>query len=486
MHRNRTGNVRPGRTFLLLMTFAVGMNGMGGADSPFAGFTDLLPIVDTLDIFLQEHPAGSLIGCLKNAGGGIENSIVLSVTMADQAGASTQQVSLEEVRCFGGDGSLVTARQEMRSAAGTNKWKLSRDSAGTWRIAVTTAGVSNSRPVKAVPENSATLEALYCGIFSNELRVGMAWTDTSLELTSGESVITETRCSETPGDNNGNCWIFVCTNNLLQRQELWKIDRQGETVYRDMYPYVGWKKGLRPRQTPPEEQMPIAFASLFAMMKIEAPRAVKYGRERIAVSFDNGQAIDSSVAVYFRQRGTAFILNPLPDRCSRDDALLSPEERRTFLAATPTLQSTHPKIIGLARSLNRDSLSVCSLISVYNHYVYSTLGKRNSATFSSALETLEAGYGDCGEHAVLLAALLRASGVPGRVVMGIIYSGEGKGYFYHAWVTAYAGRWIFADPSHDCFPAYKDRVPLVIDDDGTRVMTLAKIIGRIKVRYVNR
>jgi hypothetical protein len=66
--------------------------------------------------------------------------------------------------------------------------------------------------------------------------------------------------------------------------------------------------------------------------------------------------------------------------------------------------------------------------------------------FAGLEEILEKREGDCTEHALLLAAVLRKSGVPSRLAYGLILT-EG-GFIGHAWVEAYdAGRWQWLDPS---------------------------------------
>ena len=57
----------------------------------------------------------------------------------------------------------------------------------------------------------------------------------------------------------------------------------------------------------------------------------------------------------------------------------------------------------------------------------------------------ESHRGDCTEHAVLLAALARASGIPARVAVGLVYTQSAKntGFAFHMWDELYvAGRWI--------------------------------------------
>ena len=68
-----------------------------------------------------------------------------------------------------------------------------------------------------------------------------------------------------------------------------------------------------------------------------------------------------------------------------------------------------------------------------------------------------------------------------------MYSPERKGYYYHAWVLAYNGSaWLPADPAWGLFPASRDRIPLIIDDTGEKAVGIAKIIGRIRIEYINK
>jgi transglutaminase-like putative cysteine protease len=159
---------------------------------------------------------------------------------------------------------------------------------------------------------------------------------------------------------------------------------------------------------------------------------------------------------------------------------------KKWLKPGMAIQSDNPKIVELAKKLRGAMTDPCAIVTEFNHYVYSHLQKRNTAVFSNALETLNAGYGDCGEHAVLLTALLRAAGVPARVALGLLYVDSRKQYLYHAQVLAYAGEWLLADPTWDEFPASGRFVPLIIDDSGAQAMLLSRLIGRIKIEYVKK
>jgi transglutaminase-like putative cysteine protease len=202
------------------------------------------------------------------------------------------------------------------------------------------------------------------------------------------------------------------------------------------------------------------------------------------VAGDDNFTIDKSVLSFYQKTGSKYLFKGLGGECTRGKKFIVPDSLKGYLCATPTMQVDHPDIKKLARQFAQIN-SVCERIKAMNDYVYTTLRKEYTAAFSSALETYKAGFGDCGEHAVLLAALLRASEIPARVVFGVIYMPSKKGYYYHAWVLAFDGsNWIFTDPAFGVFPANRDRVPLVIDDSGEKMISLARVIGRLKIDYI--
>jgi transglutaminase-like putative cysteine protease len=287
-------------------------------------------------------------------------------------------------------------------------------------------------------------------------------------------------CREKPDKKNGYNWVLVSRNNISGKEEIWKLDRKGKTVYREIYPLVA-----RLRDTSSKKGK-LKQKDLIEAFKIEAKRRVA-ANEQIFISFDSTYQLDASVIDYYQKSEGGYLLKDPEVECGK--SLLGEkiaDSLKIYTLPTATVQSDHPDIIRLSEAIQKNSDSLCDLVRVFNDSVYRMLKKRNTATFSSAVETLNAGFGDCGEHSVLLAALLRAAGIPARVVMGLVYMESGKGYYYHAWVSAYTGKWIFADPSHGMFPAGRDRIPLVIDDAGEKTLQLSRLFGKIKVGYKQR
>lgn len=73
---------------------------------------------------------------------------------------------------------------------------------------------------------------------------------------------------------------------------------------------------------------------------------------------------------------------------------------------------------------------------VYQHISGKSLG----VGFATASEVARTRVGDCTEHAVLLAAMLRRDGIPARVVNGLVYADSFVGskdiFGYHMWTQA--------------------------------------------------
>lgn len=85
-------------------------------------------------------------------------------------------------------------------------------------------------------------------------------------------------------------------------------------------------------------------------------------------------------------------------------------------------------------------------------YVFDYIEDKDLATaFASASEVARTRKGDCSEHGVLLAAMLRADGIPSRVVHGLVYvPGFGKkkqgAFGWHMWTQAMIdGNWVDVD-----------------------------------------
>lgn len=91
-----------------------------------------------------------------------------------------------------------------------------------------------------------------------------------------------------------------------------------------------------------------------------------------------------------------------------------------------------------------NSLTAAEKISAYVHRIMTP--NASIAVIRNAAEILETKEGVCRDYAVLACTLLRAAGIPSKLVAGAVYAEEG--FYYHAWVEAWTGaQWVPLDPT---------------------------------------
>lgn len=143
-----------------------------------------------------------------------------------------------------------------------------------------------------------------------------------------------------------------------------------------------------------------------------------------------------------------------------------------------------------------EDASVLERAEALRELVHGYLVKKDLNTLlATASEVAATRSGDCTEHAVLLTALLRAAGIPARVVTGLIYAerfaGASQIFGYHMWSQAFVdGRWIDFDATlrgvrfdatHIAFATS------ALDDErtaATDIARIAAIMGRLRIHVV--
>jgi hypothetical protein len=128
-------------------------------------------------------------------------------------------------------------------------------------------------------------------------------------------------------------------------------------------------------------------------------------------------------------------------------------------------------------------------------YVRDKLEKKNFSTaLASAAEVAEKLEGDCTEHAVLLAAMLRAKGIPSRVAVGIVYVDvkQQPSFGGHMWTEAWLnGKWVALDGTLGRGGTRAGHIKLgdssFSDDNATPISTFAPLmlaIGSMRIEVV--
>lgn len=150
------------------------------------------------------------------------------------------------------------------------------------------------------------------------------------------------------------------------------------------------------------------------------------------------------------------------------------------------LQSTEPEVVALAARATAGAATAGERMQRLEAFVRDYIRTKSlDVGYASALEVVRAPEGDCTEHAVLLAALARASGIPTRVVDGLAYApgfgGRDQVFVPHAWVQAWTdGRWRGYDAALDGFDAA--HIALATGDgDPWHFYAGLDMLGRIRI-----
>lgn len=175
-------------------------------------------------------------------------------------------------------------------------------------------------------------------------------------------------------------------------------------------------------------------------------------------------------------------------------------EKEKYLASSRACDAQDPMVVEMAKKAvegMKDPNNIVEKSKVLRRAVFNAIEKKNLGVgMGTASEVVRTRQGDCTEHAVLLAALLRAQGIPSRTVSGVIYADQFEGqrnvFVYHMWTQAWIENgdqryWLDLDavlPDDVVFDAthialsYSD---LSDADALNSLVTLTDVIGKLKI-----
>jgi hypothetical protein len=161
------------------------------------------------------------------------------------------------------------------------------------------------------------------------------------------------------------------------------------------------------------------------------------------------------------------------------------------LASNRWLQADDPAVVALAREAARGARGARAQVEQLERFVRGYIRTKSLRVgYASAREIMQGREGDCTEHAVLLASLVRALGIPARVATGIAYApafGERRDVFVpHAWVLAWVdGEWRGFDAALPRFGAGHIAFS-VGDGDPFRFYGGIELLGSVEVLGIER
>ena len=172
-----------------------------------------------------------------------------------------------------------------------------------------------------------------------------------------------------------------------------------------------------------------------------------------------------------------------------------------YRRATAMIDSDDPVVRALTTEAlqGKDEISIEEKIRLLHRFTHDHIQQRDmSVGYASASEAARTRKGDCTEHAVLLAAMLRAAEIPSRTVSGLIYTpaflGRQNVFAYHMWTQAWVadadggGRWLDLDATREgLFNATHITLSVTgpgADDAPESFTDIAPLLGNLHIRVI--
>jgi hypothetical protein len=183
--------------------------------------------------------------------------------------------------------------------------------------------------------------------------------------------------------------------------------------------------------------------------------------------------------------GSICRLSPLSEAGNQDPVLPDVETLSRYLAPTIAISARHPQISSLAKKIvagaDGDPQRIRALIDWIRQHI-----AREPVDVFTALDVLKGGRAECQGHALLYAAFARTLDIPTRIVNGIVYAPEFRGFLYHSWNESIVdGRWVAVDPTFGQIPVDATHIKLLEGQNLSDLIPLVDMIGKLKVRILS-
>ncbi|HSC93911.1 MAG TPA: transglutaminase domain-containing protein [Burkholderiales bacterium] len=158
--------------------------------------------------------------------------------------------------------------------------------------------------------------------------------------------------------------------------------------------------------------------------------------------------------------------------------------RARYLQPSVAVQSRDPAIRRLADEIVGGSASTEDRIARILRWLEHNVEKAPVDVFS-ALDVLQQRKAECQGHAYLYVALARAAGIPTRMVNGLVYSEEFRGFLYHSWAESLVGaNWQVIDPTFGQAAADATHIKLVEGENLAELIPLMEWVGKVNIRVL--
>ena len=215
--------------------------------------------------------------------------------------------------------------------------------------------------------------------------------------------------------------------------------------------------------------------------KIHRPRDLSY----LKVQFDQipsslsreglRQKLNGTILEIYKEKNSGSPLYAVPYNGNNIELLSN-------LRPELLIQSSDKDIINLSKKIINNVTNPEIATRKIMAWVFESLIKTPVVSVPNAKKILISKKGDCNEHATLLTALLRAVGIPSRIVIGLVYNNEK--FYYHAWNEVYPNGWITVDAIFKQMPVDATHIKLITGGIEKQI-EIAGMINSIKLKVLD-
>jgi hypothetical protein len=170
----------------------------------------------------------------------------------------------------------------------------------------------------------------------------------------------------------------------------------------------------------------------------------------------------------------------------------APSPGDEFLGNNSYIQPDNPKIHAVVDEATKGYEDPWEKANLLEAWVDGHMTNQDfSIGFASSNEIIDTRRGDCTEHAVLLAALCRAAGIPARVAMGLVYLEQSSSFGYHMWTEVFiGGNWYALDGTIGQGSIGAGHIKIAdgslkgVDANST-FLPIFKVIGKLQIELVS-
>ncbi len=231
------------------------------------------------------------------------------------------------------------------------------------------------------------------------------------------------------------------------------------------------------------------------LKNVEGAKSITY---RIAVEGVNPKEIFHEAATQKIQTVDGHTINLTVTAISLHDLPMIDGQpakvEKSFLLPSQYLESDAPLMKFLVGKSGGRTGKTTDVVARMEKYVRNYVVDKNFSTaMATAAEVAKSKSGDCTEHAVLLAAMLRSANIPSRVAIGFVYSPQHQAFVGHMWTEAWISEvWVPLDATLGKGGTSCGHITIStssLADEGTtpaaEFLPMIHLLGRTKIEIVD-